>query len=153
MTNLALFAESGECFYRRLEGHSVIGSVQPMNVDRIQALTFQTSFERFGEMFWAGVMGPLSGTRTLPAALGRDHSSSRIGIERPRSTLPMCRDRRTPLHRSDLLRAQSFVEGLRAPLFYLQVDAYTRACDAHGTIAHSVDREVLPKGECTGGCC
>src|SRR6202041_2515954 len=65
MTNLALFAQSSQCLYRRLEGDSIIGSMQLIHVDAVQTQTVQTPLECFGEMSRAGIMRPLAGAGAL----------------------------------------------------------------------------------------
>ena len=73
MTNLTLLAQSGQCFYRSLEGDSIIGGVKLIDVDTVETQPFQTPLERFGEMFRAGIMRPLAWAGPLPSTLRRDY--------------------------------------------------------------------------------
>src|ERR1700722_4872796 len=82
MTNLTLTAQIRQRFNRRFKGHSIVGSVQLINVDTLQAQTFQTPLERFSKMFRARIMCPLTGSRTLPSTLSSDHQSRWIWVER-----------------------------------------------------------------------
>ena len=70
MTYPTLLAQSGQCFDRSLEGDSIIGGVQLININSVEAQTFQTPLKRFGEMFRAGIMRPLAGAWTFPSTLG-----------------------------------------------------------------------------------
>ncbi len=72
MTNLALFPQLGQRFHRSLEGDGIIGGMELMNIDSVNAQTLQTTLQRFREMFWACVVRPLARTWPLPSALGRD---------------------------------------------------------------------------------
>jgi hypothetical protein len=50
MANLTLLAQSCQCFYRRLEGHSIIGSVQLIDVDAVQLQALQTPLQPTGQL-------------------------------------------------------------------------------------------------------
>src|SRR5580698_8631959 len=73
MTNLSLLAQSSQRLYRRLEGDSIIGSMELIHVDTVQTQALQTPIECFGEMFRAGIMRPLAGAGAFPSTFGRDH--------------------------------------------------------------------------------
>src|ERR1700678_886468 len=72
MANLALLAQFGQRFHGCLEGDGIIRSVELMNIDPVQAQAFETTFQRFGEVFGAGVVRPLARAWTLPSTFSRD---------------------------------------------------------------------------------
>src|SRR3984957_2360674 len=75
MADLTLLAQSGQCFYRRLERHGIVGSVQLIDVDTVQPQPLQTPLKCFRKMFRAGIVRPLARSRALPSTFGRNHQS------------------------------------------------------------------------------
>src|SRR5689334_6425898 len=53
-----------------------------INVDAIHSQSFEAAFHRLTQMRRSRVMRPLTWAGTIPAALGRDHKSLRIGKKR-----------------------------------------------------------------------
>ena len=79
--NLALFAEAGEAFHRRVERDSGIGNVKLVDGDAVEAEALETAFDGLFEMLRAGVVSPLGGARALPSALGGDYKTCEVGVE------------------------------------------------------------------------
>ena len=153
MTNLTLLAQSGQCFYRRLEGDSIIGSVQLIDVDTVQTQALQTSLERFGEMFRAGIVRPLAGARALPSTFGCDHQSSRIGVECFRDQL-FGGARAVGVGRVNQIHAEFNrpPQGRKRSSLVCGRSPHAWPCDAHRAIAHPVDGEITTNGERAGSC-
>src|ERR1700679_2538560 len=62
-------------------------------IDVIETQAFEAAFQRFREVFAAGIMSPLSGTGTLPSSLGGDDQIGWVWIQRFRNQF--FRDSRT----------------------------------------------------------
>src|SRR6266849_5158660 len=76
--NLAFVSQLSQSFHRRLERDDGIRNMQLIDVDAIQAQSFETSLDRLAKVRWSGIVGPLVRAGTVPATLGRNHKASRV---------------------------------------------------------------------------
>src|SRR5580658_11153006 len=56
-------------------------------IDVIETEALEAAFQRFREVFGAGIMSPLSGTGTLPSSFGGDDKVGWVWIQRFRDQL------------------------------------------------------------------
>src|SRR5438445_572270 len=80
--NLAFVSQPSQSFDGRFKGNDGIRSVQLINVDAVQAQSFETSLNRFAKVRGSRIMGPLIRTGPVPASFGRYHKTSRIRKQR-----------------------------------------------------------------------
>jgi hypothetical protein len=76
--NLAFVSQPSQSFNGRFKRNDRIRTVQLINVDVVQAQSFETSFNRFLKVRGSRIMGPLIRTGPVPASFGRNHKTSRI---------------------------------------------------------------------------
>jgi len=55
MTNFALLAHPGQRFNRCLEGDGIVGRVELVNIDSVEAQTLEAALQRFSQVFGTGV--------------------------------------------------------------------------------------------------
>ena len=80
--NLAFVSQPSQSFDGRFKRNDRIRSVQLINVDAVQAQSFETSLNRFAKVRGSRIMGPLIRTGPVPASFGRYHKTGRIGKQR-----------------------------------------------------------------------
>ncbi len=123
------------------------------DIDAIEAQPLETPFDGLGQMFGAGVVGPLHGPTALPSCFGGDHHSGRVGIER---------------FGNQLLRNIGSVGVGGIDEVHTQFDSPAQsgqrrglvcrgapdalAGNPHGSVAEAVHCEVTTEGEGSRGC-
>src|SRR5580704_16166450 len=80
--NLAFVSQLSQSFYRCPKRYDGIRNMQLINVDAVQAQSFQASLNRLAKVRRSCIVGPLIRTGTVPASLGRNHQASRVGEQR-----------------------------------------------------------------------
>src|ERR1700677_4269109 len=123
-------------------------------IDVIETQAFEAAFQRFREVFAAGIMSPLSGTGTLPSSFGGDDQIGWVWIQRFRNQL--FRDSRSVgISRVD----EVHVEVDRTPqrckcgVLISGGSPYARTGDTHSSVSEAIDREVAANCERTSGGC
>ena len=148
MTDLAFLLEPRELADGFLERHVRVDAMQLVKIDALELQSPQAPLTRLAQMLRPTVRHPLCGARAHLAALGRDHQTTRIRMQRlGDETLADVRAvsirgvdeidaelERTPQHPACLGRI-------------LRLTPDGRPGDAHRTEPHAVDREVAADRE------
>src|SRR6266576_3422440 len=80
--NLAFVSQLSQRFDRGLKRDDGIRDMQLINVDAVQAQSFEASLNRLAKVRGSGIVGPLVRAGTIPTSLSGNHETSRVGEQR-----------------------------------------------------------------------
>lgn len=80
--NLAFVSQLGQSFHGRFKRDDRIRRMQLINVDAVQAQSFEASLNRAAKVCGSGIVSPLIRSGTIPASFRRNYQASRIRKQR-----------------------------------------------------------------------
>ena len=80
--NLAFVSQLSQSFHRRLKRDNGVRDMQLINVDAVEAQSFEASLNRLAKVLGSSIVGPLIRAGAVPASLGGNYQASRVRKQR-----------------------------------------------------------------------